>query len=177
MSKYKQLFFILFLISNITLFGQNLEELKSQAFIDAKTTSKATLEKDYKTVLKHTYPSIIKLMGGKDNALTTIENMFSSMESQGFVFERAEILDVSDVVKEQNQYRCYVEGFNQMTMSGQRISSKSYLLGIYSETEKIWYFLEAKQLKNHTMIEQILPNFKTDLKIPDDEMKTTVIKD
>jgi len=64
-----------------------------------------------------------------------------------------------------------------MTMSGQRISSKTYLLGIYNEDDKLWYFLEAKQLKNKALIDQVLPDFKTRLNIPDDEMTTAPIDD
>lgn len=176
MNKFKFIFFLV-LLSSPTLFGQSLEGLKTQALIDAKATSNATLKKDFKIVLKHTYPPILKLMGGKGNALTTIENMFNTMETQGFVFEKADILSVSNVVKEQNQYRCIVEGFNQIAMSGQRISSKSYLLGIYNEDDKLWCFLEAKQLKNKALLEQVLPDFKTSLQIPEGEMKTTPIDD
>jgi len=97
MNKFKFIFFLAVLSSTI-VFGQNLEKLKQQALVDAKTTSKATLEKDFNAVLKHTYPSILNLMGGKEKALTTIENMFSSMEAQGFVFKKADVLGVSDVI-------------------------------------------------------------------------------
>ena len=176
MNKLKNLLLIV-LLSGSSLFGQTLDELKSLALIDAKATSKATIEKDFKTVLNHTYPSILQLMGGKENALSTIENMYASMETQGFVFEKADVVGVSEVVKEQNQYRCFVEGFNQMTMNGQRISSKSYLLGIYNEEDSLWCFLEAKQVKNKALIDQVLPGFKTSLQKPDDEMKTAPIDD
>ncbi|GAL65342.1 hypothetical protein JCM19301_3802 [Jejuia pallidilutea] len=94
------------------------------------------------------------------------------MASQGLVFEKAEVKHVSDVVFKNEQYRCYVKGFNQINMGNLRIKSKSYLLGIYDNNKDIWCFLEAEKLKNKTLTEMILPNFKTSLDIPDNEMTT-----
>lgn len=156
-------------------FAQNKETLKASALRDAKITSEATLNLDFETVFKHTYPSIIDVMGGKEKALELLKTAFDTMKSQGLVFEKAEVKQVSDIVFEDEQYRCYVEGFNQMKMRNLRIKSKSYLLGIYNADEDIWYFLEAEKLKNEALINMILPNFKTSLNIPDDEMTTEEI--
>ena len=177
MNKRSSILLILLLICNSISFAQNTSELKAQALKDATTTSQATLNLDFKTVLKHTYPSVVSLMGGTEKAVTLLESTFDTMKTQGLVFEKADIISVSDIVFEQNQYRCYVEGFNQITMNGIRISSKSFLLGIYNETDKFWYFIEAKQLKNAALIDQVLPNFKTSMVIPDDIIKTETIKE
>ncbi len=162
---------LLLLCSNI-FFSQTNEELKEWALRDAKITSEATLKMDFETVFKHTYPSILTIMGGKEKAMNLVKATFTSMKEQGFVFEKADILSVSDVVFENNEYRCYIEGYNQMKMNGMRIKSESYLLGIYSNDKKIWYFLEAKKLKDKALLDKVLPNFKTNLKIPDDVMTT-----
>jgi len=159
--------------SNCLLFCQT----KESALRDAKTISEATLKMDFKTVLKHTYPSIVELMGGNEKAVELLVTTFDSMKEQGFVFEKADVINVSEIVKEQDQYRCVIEGFNQMKFNGMRMKSKSFLLGIYNEDKAYWYFLEAKQLKNTALVEQILPNFKTELNIPDDEMTTEEIKE
>lgn len=165
---------LLICISSVS-FSQSTEELKSLALKDAKTTSKATLAMDFETVIKHTYPAVIDVMGGKENAITLIKTTFETMKTQGFVFERADVKRISDIIKEQGEYRCYVENYNQMKMNDMLIKSKSYLLGIYNEDAKIWYFLEAKQLKNQQMMDVVLPNFETALVIPDDEVTTEKI--
>jgi hypothetical protein len=166
-------FLTLLFFSNCLLFSQT----KDNALRDAKTTSEATLKMDFKTVLKHTYPSIVDMMGGNEKAVELLVTTFDSMKEQGFVFEKADIINVSEIVKEQDQYRCVIEGYNQMVFNGMRIKSKSFLLGIYDEDKAYWYFLEAKQLKNTALVEQVLPGFKTELNIPDDEMTTEDIKE
>ena len=173
MNKLKKLFALIMIASCISLFSQTKED----ALKDANTTSKATLELDFETVLNHTLPKVVEIMGGKEAALTLLKNTFDGMKTQGFVFEKADILGVSEIVQEQGQYRCLVEGFNQMKMANQRITSKSYLLGIYNEADGFWWFMEAKQLKNKAILDQVIPNFETRLEIPEDDTKVEPIED
>lgn len=165
MSKFLSIILILFFCFT------SISQTKEDALRDAKITSKATLNSDFKKVIKHTYPPIVKIMGGKENAVSFIEKTFKDMKTQGFTFEKAEVVSVSEIVKEQGEYRCFVKNNNQMVMSDQRIKSESYLLGIYNEADKFWYFIEAKQLTNPA-ISQILPNFKTELVIPQGKIST-----
>lgn len=171
MNKLTKTVIILLVFSGIT-FAQTSEELKASALRDAKITSEATLKFDFETVFKYTYPSIIKMMGGYETGMELIKSTFDKMKNEGFEFEKADIISVSDIVFEQDEYRCYIEGFNQMKINNMRIKAKSYMLGIYNPEKEIWCFLEAKQLKNPAMADMILPDFKTELNIPDDEMTT-----
>ncbi|WP_299521469.1 hypothetical protein [Winogradskyella sp.] len=169
----KRLCIGLLLISCLIGFSQSKEDAKR----DAEITAKATLEMDFKTVLKHTLPSVVEMMGGEETALGYIKSMFDSMKAQGFVFEKADVVSVSDIVEEQGQHRCVIENMNQMKMSNQRIKSKSYLLGIYNNKADFWWFIEAKQLKNKALVNQIIPDFKTSLDIPEDEIQSEPIED
>lgn len=173
MNKLKKILLLVLVATSINVFSQTKED----ALKDAKATSKATLDMDFETLLKYTLPSVIEVMGGKDATLNVLKTTFEGMKLQGFVFEKADINSVSDIVKEQGQLRCVVEGYNQMKMSKQRISSKSYLLGIYNDTDKHWWFIEAKQLKNSAFIDKILPDFETNLEIPEDDVKVEAIED
>lgn len=167
MNKLKKILLLVLIATSLNVFAQT----KTDALRDAKITSKATLNMDFETVLNYTLPSVLDMMGGKDAALNVIKATFEGMKTQGFVFEKADVNGVSEIVKEQGQYRCVIEGYNQMIMSGQRVSSKSYLLGIYNEAENFWWFIEAKQLKNDALADKILPNFETKLDIPEDDLK------
>ena len=166
MNKLKKVLLFVLIATSTSVFSQT----KTDALQDAKTTSKATLEMDFDTLLKHTLPSVLEMMGGKEATLKVLNTTFEGMKAQGFVFEKADIIGVSEIVNEQGQYRCVVEGYNQMKMSKQRISSKSYLLGIYNEVDNYWWFIEAKQLKNNAFVNQILPDFETSLDIPEDDV-------
>ena len=147
-------------------------QTKESALRDAKATAQATVNGDYLTVVKHTYPPIVEFMGGEATAVKVIGETLTAMKSQGIVFKSATIGSVSVIVKEQDQYRCFIQNTNIITMPGQEVTSKSYLLGIYDETKEIWYFLEAEKLKNPLLINQIMPGFETSMEIPKDEIST-----
>jgi len=151
-------------------------QTKEDALKDAQMAAEGTLSEDFDTVLKYTLPEIIEVMGGKENAKNTIVQTYDTMKSQGFKIEKAEILEVSEIVKEQGQSRCLVKSYNVMVMSGQRLKSTSHLLGIYDDNAKHWKFIEAKQLKNPGLTSQILPDFKTEMEIPEDEVDMEPIK-
>lgn len=60
MNKLKKIELIAHVIFSVSMFSQTKED----ALNDAKTTSKATLEMDFETVLKHTLPKVVDMMGG-----------------------------------------------------------------------------------------------------------------
>ncbi|WP_339753606.1 hypothetical protein [uncultured Winogradskyella sp.] len=173
MNEFKKILLITLVTFSVSVFSQTKED----ALNDAKITSRATLEMDFKTVLKHTLPKVVDMMGGEEAAFTLLKSTFDTMKTQGFVFEKADINSVSEIIEEQGQYRCIIEGYNQMKMTGQRIRSKSYLLGVYNDTDKFWWFVEAKQLKNKALVNVVLPNFETSLEIPDDDVQVDQIED
>lgn len=173
MNKLKTLV-ILLMISGIS-FAQTKEELKNAALRDANQVTKATLKFDFRTIFKYTFPAVIDMMGGKEAAAEMLVSSFDKMKSEGFEFEKADVISVSDVVFENNEYRCFVESFIQIKMANMRVKTKSYTLGVYNADDKLWQFIEAKQLKNPALADQILPNFETSLEIPEDEMTTEQI--
>lgn len=169
------LVFTLFVSVN-AVYSQSEDELKALALENAQATSSATIVMDFETVLKYTLPSVLELMGGKEAALPMLTSQFEKMTADGFVFEKAEVKGIVDFKKENDQYRCIVEGYNEMRMPEMKITSKSFLLGIYDDEVKHWYFVEAKQLKNPAMRDIVLPDFKTEMELPEDEMTTEVIE-
>lgn len=176
MNKNLLVFVLALFISVGNVFAQNEDDLKKLALANAKTAAAATLKLDFNTVLTHTLPSVVEIMGGKEAATNLLTTQFKSLTEQGFVFEKAEINKIVDYKEEYGQIRCVIEGFNQIKMPTSRIKSTSYMLGIYDDTLKQWYFIEAKQLKNVALRDMVLPDFKTDFVIPDDVVETETIE-
>ena len=159
------------------LWAQNEKELKDLAIENAQAASNATIALDFETVLKYTLPSVVELMGGKEAALPMLTSQFDKMAAEGFLFEKSEVKGVVDFKKEDDEYRCIVEGYNEMRMPNMKIKSKSFLLGVYNPDVKHWYFVEAKQLKNPAMRDMVLPDFKTEMELPEDEITTEMIEE
>ena len=175
MNKITSAILMLLLFCGSISFAQSTEALKASALRDAKINAQAALKMDFDTLLNYFHPGVLKLMGGKEKAIELLNSSFDSLKEGGFVVEKSDVLGVSDIVFEEDQYRCYIECFYQTINDGKRIKSKNYLLGIYNDETKSWYFIEAKQLKNKLMMNLVLPNFKTSLEIPDEDKTTEEI--
>jgi hypothetical protein len=171
MNKLKNILLLVLLVSSTIAFSQT----KESAIKDATALSKAKLNMDFDTVIKHTLPAVLDMMGGKEAALEVLKSTMEGAKTQGLVVEKSEVLNVSKVTKEQGQSRCVVEGYTQMTMSGQRVKTKTYYLGIYNDVDKHWWFVEANQLTNKVLVNKILPNFETALEIPDIDVQVEKI--
>lgn len=147
-------------------------QTKESALADAKITAQATLKGDFKTVLDYTHPNVLKASGGIDVLLPQVEKMMEEMKTnQGFVFKKAEVSEVSKIVEEQGEYRCFVKNLNVMEISGQTYKSTSYLMGFYLDDGDHWVFVEAEKMKNPLQVQAFFPNFKTDLDIPKDTVE------
>ncbi|AGC78432.1 hypothetical protein LX97_02762 [Nonlabens dokdonensis] len=163
--------FILLLFTFSTISGQNLEELKKTALRDCKITVQSTLNEDFKTLLKYTHPAILEAAGGASVMEEYLKTTFAQMKEGGFKYVKCETQFVSDVVQEQGEYRCYLRVYNEMIMNNKRIKSNSHMLGFYLEDAKKWVFVEAKEMKENGSIINYFPDFKTNLKIPENTME------
>ncbi|MCH9661497.1 MAG: hypothetical protein K0U54_11360 [Bacteroidetes bacterium] len=166
--------FTLFLLIGFTtcnLIAQSLGELQVKALKDAKTTAQAMVDGDFAKILDYTHPAIIEKMGGKDVFLPQVEAALKMAKEQGVSFISSTADYASDVVKEQGEYRCYVQNTNIMTLGETKIKSTSYLLGFYLEDQEQWVFIEAEKTKNKPTMEMFLPGFETSLNIPADVME------
>jgi ketosteroid isomerase-like protein len=172
----KKIIVLLLIACTTQMFSQDVKALKASALRDAKAACKATLDEDFKTLLTFTHPNIINAAGGVEIMEEFLESTFNQMKASGFKYEIAEAKSVSDIVKEQNEYRCYVENYNVMSMNDKRIISTSYMVGFYNETTKKWTFVEAKELKSSGTIATYFPDFKTSMEIPENTMEMKDIK-
>lgn len=163
----RKLLFLTVMFLSLHCFSQNKED----ALRDAKITANATLKGDFKTVLAYTHPAIIEFSGGMDVLLPQVEKMMADMKSQGLEFKKAEVDFVSDIVEEQNEHRCYIKNINIMAFNGQTIKSTSYLMGFFLKDSKHWVFTEAEKIKTAALQQQIFPDFKTALEVPDDQVE------
>ena len=110
----KKITLLLFVFCATQAFSQDLKALKSTAMRDAKAATEATKKEDFKTLLTYTHPNILEAAGGAEVMEEYLKTTFNQMKANGFVYEKVETKSVSDVVKEQGEYRCYVENYNQM---------------------------------------------------------------
>lgn len=153
------------LILLFVAFAFQLNAQADKATIKAKANevAEATVNSDWETVAKYTYPKIIQLMGGKEKMK---EIMLGMMQQQQITFESAEIGDPSEIYKTgENDLFSLVPQTIVMKMPGYTVTNESYLIAISENKGERWYFLDTAQITMEN-VQNMIPNYNMDLVIP-----------
>jgi len=148
-----------------TLSAEKTQSLKESALRDARATSKATLQQDWETVIKHTHPNVVEVMEGRASAIAFLASTWTEM-STVLSIDDSTIGEISDIVHEQGEYRCFIENYLTITLEGKTMKRLSHLLGFYDQEKEFWYFVNASEIKENDVS---FPGFKTSLEIPVDQ--------
>lgn len=166
-SPMKNFLFIFLLVSG-SIFSQNIDTLKEFALRDAKATSQASINRNLSTILKYTHPEVYKAYGEKQ-LMDTMNEIFRTMDAQKIKIISSDIDEVTEIKKENREYRCLVKNTVRMDFNGRYITLKSSLFGFYNKKKSQWYFVESNKLLDDPQTKELFPNFRTDIEIPTDE--------
>ena len=118
--------------------------------------------KDWKTYANYMNPVIIKMLGGKEEFVKTMQDLKILDQTDIQEYKTGKILQLT---KTKNEYQCIVETFMQMEMSGTLVSGSSYDIGISSDGNT-WKFFRIEETITPAQIRQLLPNLNPDFKLP-----------
>ena len=118
--------------------------------------AKATLNGDYKTLVKYTHPKVVKMMGGKDKMVTVLTSSISQMKSQGVSFEKANIGEPGKTISVGTELYSVLPQQLVMKANGQKFSTTSTLLASSADKGKTWYFTDAGGMTDQ-QIKQLFP--------------------
>ncbi len=166
-SPMKNYLFILLFISG-SVFSQNVNALKKIALRDAKATSQASIDRNLSTILKYTHPNVFKAYG-EEELMETMDEIFRTMDAQNIKIVSAKVDEVTDVKKENKEYRCLVKNTTKMSINGRTVTIKGSLFGFYNQKKSQWYFVESNKLLDDPDTKKLFPRFKTEIEIPIDE--------
>ncbi len=161
-------YLIILLFISGSVFSQNIKTLKKQAARDAKATSQASIDRNLSTILKYTHPKVYKAYGEKQ-LMDTMDEIFRTMDAQKIKIVSSKVNEVTDVRKENREYRCLVKTTTEMDFNGRLVTLKSSLFGFYNDKKDQWYFVESNKLLDDPETKKLFPRFRTDIEIPLDE--------
>ena len=129
----------------------------------------ATIDGDYTKVIDNTHPASVKLLGGREKAIETIEALMKQIKDKGFVITKYEIGDPGEFYTEGDNTFIVLPTKLEMTFPKGKILSKSYLLGISSDKAKTWGFIDGAGLegKGKEVRDKLLPKMPALLKLPE----------
>lgn len=144
-----------------SVYGQSTVKLKSTAELLAK----ATVASDFKTVVKYTYPKVVKAMGGPDKIIAVMNKGFQDMKSQGAAFKDAIIGEPGQILTGRTEFYSVVPLKLIMESNGEKFYTTSSLLAISADKGKNWTFIDAGNMTK-AQLKQFFPEVYTKLIIP-----------
>ena len=134
----------------------------------------ATIGGDYETLVKMTHPKAIEAMGGPDKAMALLKLSLDSLKASGFVTKLQEV-GTPTVINSQTSSFAVVPYTVIITGGGNKITSKTAVVGFSSDAGKTWKFLNVTE-KGEEGMRQLMPDLPEDLKFPKIEQKVEEVK-
>jgi hypothetical protein len=132
----------------------------------AAEMAEATKAGQYGKVLDRTYPGIIKMMGGRDQALKVTQDAMDRIKAQGISIETFTTGKPGPYETEGEHTFIVVPTELVLKLPTGRMKLKSYLLGISPDGGKTWTFADGNGLQNESVRDKVLPKLPANLKLP-----------
>ena len=137
----------------------------------AEAIVKALFAGDFETVLKYTYPEVLKGVGQKDFVVETLKKSIVEMKDQGITFKNATIGQPGEIIKAKNKIFSIIPQDLFLNVNGKTLYNKASMLAISLDNGVNWYFIDGSGLTDE-MIHELFPEANHKLILP---KKTTPI--
>jgi len=143
----------------------------------AQELGASTLKGDFGKVIDHTYPTLVKEIGGREKAIQATEALMKQMNAKGITIKAYTVGDPGEFLTEGGNTFVVIPTSMEMAFPGGKVKAKSYLLGISSDEGKTWKFADGAGIMKHKdALEKLLPKLPVKLKLPEQD-KPEIIKD
>jgi hypothetical protein len=135
-----------------------------------------TLAGKYAKVIDKTYPGVVKLLGGREQAIQTTETVMKQIADQGFKIKSYTFGEPGELIAGEGNTFVIIPTKLEMTFAQGKVISESYLLGISPDGGKTWTFADGAGLETKEARDKSLPKLPEKLKLPE-KKDPQVIKD
>ncbi|HZY39807.1 MAG TPA: hypothetical protein VFE53_24300 [Mucilaginibacter sp.] len=153
---------LLALLLPLNLLAQDTTAVKQQA----EMLEQAVISGDYKTVVDHTYPGVIDIVGGKDKMLSSTTDAMNNLKTQGITIEKATIGSPGKFYTAGTEIHCLVPETMRLKLPNGHATVHSSILAVSADGGKTWSYMDINA-NSKDLIPKLFPHFNPDLKIPD----------
>lgn len=163
---YTKVFVIIYLIicSLHTRAQTDTVVIKKQIIATMDSLTKAFFNNDWTSFTNFMHPSVISMIGSKENFAVYIENAMKTMEMAKM--ERMEPGNILQLIKTgENQWQCLIESRNQMHIDTMLYCGVSSNIGFSDDNGMTWKFIRVNT-GSEKAIREIFPEISNRFKIP-----------
>ena len=159
--KYLKMTLLLFIAINANTYAQDTAKIRK----DAQALVQATKMSDFKTVVKFTYPPVVKSLGGPDKMIEVLNKSLAEMKNQGASIIGGDIGRPGKILHAGTKLYSVVPEKVIIESNGTRLYANSSLLAISLNNGDTWYFIDAGNMSD-IQVKQAFPEIYGKLTIP-----------
>lgn len=133
------LFLLLLMVTTCANQDDKTNTLKIKIKKNAELMANSLVSKDYMNFIKYMHPTLLKMMGGKDAMIETLNGGLPG----GNEIKKVTISIPSKLIIEKNIIQCTLSGEIEMSVKEGRLIFKSNLIALSYDNGKNWYFIDT----------------------------------
>ncbi|MBD8487505.1 hypothetical protein IFO69_01975 [Echinicola sp. CAU 1574] len=149
-------------LSTLTLIFILAAVSKAQSIIGIENASQeyanANLTEDYETLIKYTYPFVLKKSGGKEGLRKALSDMYDLQKIRGMKMESFEMGAPLKLTHASGEVHAIIPVTSKMKVPGGELITHITLIAVSKESSDQWYFIEASNL-DPKLIHNYLPTW------------------
>ena len=154
----------------ITVLAQEADSTKSLSPSqvvqrDVRSLQKALYSGDVDTVLKHAHPKIIRTLGGKESARSTLKKLLKTIQIQNMRTESFRFPKEPEFVKTKEHEFVVVPTLTVVAVGTQRVESLNFQFGVRDLSSKEWKYIEGSRV-NQGNVRELFPDFPKSFTFP-----------
>lgn len=129
----------------------------------------AVLHEDHAAVAELTCPSLVKMLGGREEFIARLSTIAAEMKGRGFHIDSIDASESLSYVESRNDlYSIVPQTVHLSSPLGTQISKRSYLVGVSTDGGATWKFLDGQGIgSDRSKMQMVLPSFPKDLALPE----------
>jgi hypothetical protein len=141
-------------------------DAKTQQLVKKKVEdiNEALVKGNYATIVDLTHESLIKKLGGREKAIAEITKAMDDIKAKGATFRVVQVDLPKDFATVGDKMFVVVPFSLEIKLMGQKITTKSYLVGVSTDKGKTWTFIGADA--GEAEIREHFPDLPASLKLP-----------
>ncbi len=133
---------------------------------EAQLYAKAIKKHQFKEVVAHIYPNLVKELGGKDSMYVKTSNKMIALKKEGLRYKNIEFGKLSKIIKAKADlwYATLPQKMTQINSQG-KIVTDTFLFVISTNQGKQWFFMDEEQFHKHK--KTLFKKMKMELELPE----------
>lgn len=140
--------------------------VQAQIKTAAEACTGAFARKDFSTVADYTYEPLVKIMGGKESAIASLEIQIKDLEDKGMKIVSISVADPEPVTAIENLQFSIVPTKIRLKLEDTTMQGDGFMIAVSNDGGKVWKFVDGAGATDKELMKELFGEAATKLRLP-----------